>query len=459
MLKVFIHPTFIPEKTYTIDFILHTFLGIPYQIIPASQSQHTILQGEQDWQIVLEDHFFHQSTEPCGYIDRSFIPESVSRCSNRFIPEYDIPVLFGNRRCTVTGKKIHCGIDLIATVFFMLTRWEECLPDSPLDAHRRFSAESSLAYRFQFLDRPIVNEHIEMLWNMITHFSPDRQRREKRFRPILTHDVDGIHCWDSRFQFLVNLVGDLLKRRSVRAFNTSLKRFLSRFETHSSIFETFSWLMDLSETLGEQSYFFFHPGRGSPPDPAYRLNSPLLQSILEWIIKRGHIIGFHAGYQTYLDSRAWISEKSRLDKNLPHPTTEGRQHFLRFRVPDTWQIWEDHRMVADSTCGYADHEGYRCGTSDFFPVFNVSTRRQLNLIEKPLVIMDATLINYRKYTASQCSERLTQFIDKARKYRMPITLLFHQQNMYPSEASVNWRKLLSDLFAGNDNSIDPFPGR
>ena len=62
-----------------------------------------------------------------------------------------------------------CAVDIVATLFFMLTRWEEAIDDPPLDQHGRWPATASLAYRQSFLDRPIVNEYVEAVWSMLAH--------------------------------------------------------------------------------------------------------------------------------------------------------------------------------------------------------------------------------------------------------------------------------------------------
>ncbi|MCS7165160.1 MAG: hypothetical protein RMJ51_02630 [Candidatus Calescibacterium sp.] len=52
---------------------------------------------------------------------------------------------------------ITLGIDLFASCFFMLSRWEEYVINKK-DIHHRFSGLSSLAYRKGFLEKPIVNQ-------------------------------------------------------------------------------------------------------------------------------------------------------------------------------------------------------------------------------------------------------------------------------------------------------------
>jgi len=120
--------------------------------------------------------------------------------------------------------------------------------------------------------------------------------------------------------------------------------------------------------------------------------------------------------------------------------TEGRQHYLRFSVPETWQNWEDAGLKVDSSMNYAGYEGYRCGTASAFPVFNVKTRRQLKLLERPMVLMDTNPIMHNFNDISKDYKEVNSyFIEKSRLYAMPLTVLFHNSvfSMYQKQGIEN----------------------
>ena len=126
--------------------------------------------------------------------------------------------------------------------------------------------------------------------------------------------------------------------------------------------------------------------------------------------------------------------------------TEGRHHYLRFRVPDTWRIWDDGGLKTDSTAGYADSEGFRCGTGDQFPTFDVRRRRALRLRELPLIVMEGTLAGYRGMSAEAALGVFRYYIDVASRYRMPLTILFHN-NSFDEVRWPGWRSTYRAIFA------------
>jgi len=111
-----------------------------------------------------------------------------------------LPVIYegnGDIRSPVVQSEnlIETNIDIIASSFFMLSRYEEVIVDEK-DQYDRFPATASVAYKEDFLTRPIVNEYIDLLWGWIDSFQLGFKRRVfwggKDFAVLLTHDVDTI---------------------------------------------------------------------------------------------------------------------------------------------------------------------------------------------------------------------------------------------------------------------------
>ena len=78
-------------------------------------------------------------------------------------------------------------------------------------------------------------------------------------------------------------------------------------------------------------------------------------------------------------------------------------------------------MQVDSTCGYADKEGFRCGMGDMFSVFNILTRKKLKLKERPLVVMDCTLFYYQNHNYTDAVQNINQLKNRTNAF----ILLWH----------------------------------
>jgi hypothetical protein len=157
---------------------------------------------------------------------------------------------------------------------------------------------------------------------------------------------------------------------------------------------------------------------------------------------RGHEIGLHPGYNTHCDAsrteRELIKVRSAAEQEgITQDQWGGRQHYLQWKAPITWQNWEDAGLTYDSTLGFADHVGFRCGTCWEFPTFNLKTRKSLKLQERPLIVMEGTLLHYMKLSPEQCLDRIARLGAVCRAYSGSMTVLWHN-SMLPQR----WQKRL-----------------
>ena len=166
MIQINISENFIPEKKYILSIIFDEFLGIPFNLRFHENNYYEIIL-ENKKSIIFKDLFFGRQKDS-DYLKNENIPENTILLKNQFIIENDIPVIYGTDELNVSSDRIICGIDIFASSFFMLTRWEEFV-NSKRDSHGRFALENSYLFKNDIFERPVVNEYIEMLWNMLMH--------------------------------------------------------------------------------------------------------------------------------------------------------------------------------------------------------------------------------------------------------------------------------------------------
>jgi hypothetical protein len=419
MIKVQIPDNNLSEREYIIKIILSNFLGLQYSLTTSHLESHcSILFGESE--LIVNDSFFNLYKEPLSYLCVDALPDKIIYVKNEFTVEKNIPVIFGTDELQIVGNKIICGIDIFASSFFMLTRWEEMI-NSLRDTHLRFPGIQSIAYQNDFLHRPVVNEYVEMLWKMMQRLGYQGERKKRNFELALTHDVDALTYVSNR-----SIVGDILKRKPIKLVKEHLNYLLFQ-----DPYDTFDFLMTVSERLGLKSHFYFMSSNSKQMyDTGYYLNRRKFDSTIKEIKKRGHIIGFHPGYYTFNDYDRWNYEKQLLMETINQDIVEGRQHYLRMDVTKTLAICNKNNMEIDSTLSYADKEGFRCGTGDLFPVFDFLRREQLQLKERPLILMDGTLRQYQKYSLDKARDIIQYYISLGQRYKTTITFLFHNSSFF-----------------------------
>ncbi len=231
-------------------------------------------------------------------------------------------------------------------------------------------------------------------------------------------------------QLLRVVAADIIKRKDIKlALEKVAEYYLVRRNKIKDPYDTFDWIMDQSDAIGIKSHFYFMSGGATLYDNGYKIDERKSLELIEKIKKRGHIIGIHPSYNAYNDFNQLKKEKDLLEKTVRQPILEGREHYLRFEVPTTWQLWEDNGLKIDSTCGYADKEGFRCGTGDEYSVFNILTRKKLNLKERPLIVMETTFKTYQpNISPDEMYDIINTLIDRSKQGKF--VFLWHNSNLH-----------------------------
>ncbi len=445
----------VPETSYAIDVLLGEIGGIPYDIsvadTPAGETRLVLENGRR---LVLADTFFSKHREPSSYLRQENIPEGVCwqpRAENPFLAEENLPIWYGDGRLRVEEAEIRWDIDVFATVFYCLSRWEEqVIPER--DRHGRFRAADSLAGRAGFLGRPVVNEYAETVWRMLAHLGVGQARRPRRFRAMVTHDIDYPLLWGGTWSLARKLGGSLLRRRDIGEAGYYVRQYGQfRRGKEPDPYDNLDWLMDRSEAVGLRSHFFFMAQGTHPEDRRTQVPEEHLRNRMAEIAARGHHIGFHPSYRTGEDPMLFRAEKAWLERLAGKEIRIGRQHFLRFSVPETWRRWAEAGMEWDSSLGYAEVPGFRAGICDPFPVFDILARRPLPLREYPLLAMDTTWFAYKRSTPAQAAAELSELVGTVRRYAGTFVLLWHNTSFIPPWAAYRpvYEALLEALGAGD----------
>jgi len=400
MIKIKIPNNNLNERKYILDIIFNEFLGLEYSLEINSDDYEIILKNKK---LIIKDTFFNKYPKDLEYLKLENIPKKLEE------------------------------LDMFSASFFMLTRWEEYV-NKNRDEHNRFPATQSLAFKQGFLDRPVVNEYVEQLKSMLLELDDSLKFKEQKYELVLTHDVDELYLWKSWRQLFRVILGDVVKRKSLTLALGRVKEYiLIQRGKIKDPYDTFDWLMDKSEATGVKSRFYFMSGGVTIYDNRYKIDEPKALELIKKIKDRGHVIGIHPSYNAYNDKIQFKKELDLLEVTVGQKIVEGREHYLRFEVPTTWQVWEDNGMKIDSTCGYADYEGFRCGTGDAFSVFNILSREKLKLKERPLIYMDDNRASGDRIEDKNILiETINSLKEKSIEYKSSYTLLFHQ-NIFASK--------------------------
>lgn len=273
---------------------------------------------------------------------------------------------------------------------------------------------------------------------------------------MLSHDVDvpWAQVGTGMAQLIRSCGGDILKRKSPF-------RALQRARAWQAVKEgayrqdqnyTFDRIMDISEKNSVKSAFYFMTGCTNPGyDHPYAIEHPYIRQLLRDIFQRGHEIGLHPSYDTYLSPEKTRAEFQKLRQvctaeGIQQDTWGGRQHFLRWQVPTTWRNWAEAGLHYDSTLSYSDQAGFRCGICYEYPVYDLMQQQKLTLVERPLIVMDVSVTRNtdKQFTGKDIFDIINSLRQRCRKVNGDFTLLWHNDNL---DTAQMW-KIYEELAGG-----------
>lgn len=357
-----------------------------------------------------------------------------------------IPLLFGSPKEEWVGNTWVVYADLIASTYFLVTRYEEIVRRTTRDAHGRFPGKESLPYRAGFLYRPVVDEYRRLVrrWLRQTRLNvPDVEKGIRRM--YLTHDVDAPFLYRS----WKGVVRSLAAGRGMAA--TWAGKFGS---AERDPYYTFPWIFRqnsrLEDVVGKARcktvLFFRGGGRCREDKPFYDLRSADMQRLMRDACRQGAEIGLHVSYEAGQKPALIAKEKEWLEKNLGERVKGNRHHFLRCCEPEDTDFLESAGLTDDYTMGYADVAGFRLGTS--YPVrwINPVTRRLSTLKLHPLLMMDSTLEEkkYMGLTYDEAQALSGNLVEQVSRAGGEAVLLWHNTSFSPKAAPYQ-RKLYTFL--------------
>lgn len=390
---------------------------------------------------------------PSGFFDASQnVAKSVPPLPLHAIE--GVPLLFGEPVAYAEEGEWVVHADLVASAYFLLTRYEELIRREVRDDHGRFPGRESLPFRAGFLHRPIVDEYAALLRKWLGAVGVCLADPPRKIRKIhLTHDVDAPWAWPT-FRSAVRAAASSVFARPARCW-VPLLSYWGLAENRDP-HDCFQWMLEQDAALRDspgvpqvESTYFLLAGGGGPHDGSDYLNDGRMEKLIGKIKGGGASIGLHGSYAAGIDPGRLPAEKARLERAAGCPCRSNRHHFLASREPEDLAALEAAGIADDFTMGYADMAGFRLGTCRPVPWFDPVARRRTSLTLHPMTIMECTLDrkNYMNLDYERAKSVCYALLAEVRKHNGEAVLLWHNTELSEQAAASGsyQRKLYLDV--------------
>jgi hypothetical protein len=438
MIEVKVPKDYHKEITYIIDCLLGDFLSIPYEV-KISDVQDTIL-SYQNQKIIVENHFFKGDFQEL-YSHKN-LPHTISEGSIHIDGElFNYVTLYGESQISFDQNGIRIHFDLIASSFFMLSRWEEGISDE-VDSWGRFDFRHAISVKNKFYDRPIVNEYLEILTKILQKIGV-KIPSTKSYKPIISFDIDSVKKWKNGRSILQAIFNNL-KAKKINYLTEDIYSLLKALlKKNNDPANNFNYIIDtLNEKEIKDAIFYFKTGKTDDyfDKNEYDILSIDLKETISKILQNEFTVGIHPSYHTFLSKEQLANETAKLKAATGSNILEhSRQHYLRFKVPNTWNILNELSVKYDSSMIYSYKAGFRCGICYDFPVFDYQKRKTLEIREIPLLLMETNYLKNSKLDILKDAAKITETVKSYRGINM---MLWHNENLDFQDRRQNFEKLL-----------------
>ena len=348
----------------------------------------------------------------------------------------DTPILFGKPSSEMINDTLHIHADIIASTYFLISRYEEMVRRDCRDAHGRFPGKESLPVRAEFIDSPLVEEYGMLLRSELRKIGIDAPEPIRTIKKVyLTHDLDQL----AHYRNVRGMLGGLIRGISwPKEGHKAIKSFFSGLKFDP--WYTYPWLFTLGNSLKkvmgsgrcELVLFVRSGGRIKKEDaPILLIHTPDFVSLMKLARNKRVTIGLHTSYEAGLSPNLVRVERKILNRITKKKTLYNRNHYLSSREPEDMEMLIKAGITDDFTMGYADMAGFRLGTCKAVKWINPITRKLTSLTLHPMTVMDASLSDkrYMYLNAFDAYAYCTRLIDKVEYWNGELVLLWHNTSV------------------------------
>ena len=347
----------------------------------------------------------------------------------------EVPCFFAS------GSKSVIPFDIFAASFYLITRYEEYLPHVK-DKHGRFTADQSLALNNGFLEKPVIDIWAYKFLSILQEKFPDFLYKKREYTYISTIDVDNAYAYKYK-GFIRTLGGFLNDIYKFKIFNI-WDRFAVRSNIKKDPFNTFDKIINLKKAYNARTVFFFLIGDYTTFDTNISAAKSKFRLLIKDMVDYARV-GLHPSYFTMNNASLLKKEKKRLESITNMPIKRSRQHFLKFDLPETYQILIDLEIEEDYSMGYASHVGFRASTCTPFYFYDLDFEIQTPLKIFPFALMDTTLNDYMKLTPKQSLGKIRDLKNEVKRVDGTLITLFHNESLSNYLRWKGWGRLYGSM--------------
>lgn len=303
---------------------------------------------------------------PCNGL---LFEQDISEKEINFLMWGELPAFFGMPHADIP-------FDLLASAFYLISRYEEYLPFEP-DVFERFPHHQSCAYQGSFLHLPLVDlwmVHIAGMLNIEFHAA-------SQYHFLPTYDIDIAYSYLGKGirRNIGGFMRDLMKGK----WKQCRQRLAVLWAGQKDPYDAYDSLDEMHEVYQLKPIYFLLLSQGGPLDKNLHPATGAMKKLIIKL-KAKYTCGIHPSWQSHSHDDILRSEIRHLGGKVIH----SRQHYIRFNLPDTYRQLLLSGIRMEYSMGYGSINGFRASTSLPFHWFDLKNNASTELMVHPFCFME-----------------------------------------------------------------------
>ena len=295
----------------------------------------------------------------------------------------ELPIFFA------TDAECDCPFDIFAASFFLLCRYEECMPYLKTDSGY-FNPSQSISVKFNFLELPIIDLWVSKFQEQLaSNFLEIVKKQDYKPSKKILLEVPIAFRYSNR-SLLENL-GDIFSAIWKLNLKQLIIHILVLMKLRNDPFETYYQWEDWFNESSIKPIVFFLFARSS----SYQTSTSIFNLRFRKIIKKTgdfFSLGLLTSIRAQIDSKKQIlREKNDFQKLTNRAIFDVRLSNGIFNLRKDYEMLYENEFKNDYSMGYLDQIGFRAGTATPYYFYDFSRESQLSLKLTPIFATEESL--------------------------------------------------------------------
>ncbi len=324
--------------------------------------------------------------------------------------------------------------DWVAGAFFLASDYEK-YQQTHFDAHGRYEESAYPSASWGIWAYPLVHVYAwEIAALMERQYPQGVWARPSASPALVTMDVD--FPWKYLRKPLWIQLGGAVKNLKEGNF-MELKERTWTLLSRKDPYYTFPFLQTLLPKDRTRTFFLLE--RGHEHDSRFTWENQKYRQLIRQWQAAGYTCGIHPSYLSSEKEGQITAERAYLVEILGENVPLSRQHFLKYRLPQTFRELLAAGVSEDYSLGTISRPGFRCGMAVPFRWYDLEREITTDLTLVPCQVMDRTLLSYLHLNPEQAMFLLGKIHTTTRQWGGQFVLLLHNDAFSGSEPWEGWR--------------------